>query len=275
MIVLIKEEGDKNMSNTICQRFIDQKQVSTDKLLYSAGRVECGYRRDYFTVADEQIGAKETFSVGQPVYDVDNNLMGYLKIGLYENLDYSNSYNGEEIPVESWEIGNPTKHCISGKQIITFWQRWDKEIPKATRVISGFPGVGKTVFCSRSKYEAKVLDSDSNRFNWICEGVRNPEFPQNYIGYIKENIGVVDVILVSSHAVVRKALEENGIKYELVYPNIKLKEGYLERYRQRGNEQTFIDMMNTNWGKFIKEIKKETFPTLVELQGGQYLDSIF
>jgi len=68
MIVLIKEEGDKNMSNTICQRFIDQKQVSTDKLLYSAGRVECGYRRDYFTVADEQIGAKETFSVGQPVY---------------------------------------------------------------------------------------------------------------------------------------------------------------------------------------------------------------
>jgi len=98
---------------------------------------------------------------------------------------------------------------------------------------------------------------------------------RSQIDHIKENIGVADVILVSSHAVVRKALEENDIKYELVYPNIKLKEGYLERYRQRGNEQTFIDMMNTNWGKFIKEIKKETFPTLVELQSGQYLDSIF
>lgn len=112
------------MSNTICQRFIDQKQVSTDKLLYLAGYVEYSYEDGCFVVADQQLEAQETFSVGQPVYDVDNNLMGYLKIGLHESVNYYGDYNGEKIPVEAWEIGNPTKYCIHDKQIITFWQRW-------------------------------------------------------------------------------------------------------------------------------------------------------
>lgn len=57
------------------------------------------------------------------------------------------------------------------------------------------------------------LDSDSSNFSWVKDEngnntkERNPEFPKNYIEHIKSNIGKVDVIFVSSHKVVREALE--------------------------------------------------------------------
>ena len=55
-----------------------------------------------------------------------------------------------------------------------------------TRVISAFPGTGKSYFHRNS--DSKVLDSDSSKFSWIEEGVRHPDFPNNYMTHIKENI---------------------------------------------------------------------------------------
>ena len=109
-----------------------------------------------------------------------------------------------------------------------------------TKVISGFPGVGKSYLFNNT--DLKVLDSDSSNFSWIKDSEgrntkeRNPDFPQNYIDHIKKNIGKVDIILTSSHDVVRKALKESCIDYILVHPNIRAKEEYIERYTQRGND---------------------------------------
>lgn len=147
-----------------------------------------------------------------------------------------------------------------------------QENNKNTKVISGFPAVGKSVLTKES--HLTVLDSDSSKFSWIEEGIRHPDFPNNYMQHIKDNIGKADYILVSSHDVVRKALEENNIGYTLVYPSIELKDEYLERYKCRGNNEKFIRFIDENWNEFINAIEKETFPKLIKLEKGQFLADV-
>ena len=48
-----------------------------------------------------------------------------------------------------------------------------------TKIIAGFPGIGKSYVFNQRKY--KCLDSDSSLFSWIEKGVRHPDFPNNYI----------------------------------------------------------------------------------------------
>lgn len=149
---------------------------------------------------------------------------------------------------------------------------------KKTIILSGFPGVGKSFMFNNSNIS--VLDSDSSNFSWIKDSEgnntkeRDPKFPKNYINHIKKNIGKVDIIMVSSHDIVRNALKENNISYLLFYPSIELKEEYLERYKSRGNDESFINMISSNWNKFITEIEKETFPILVKLEEYEYIKSV-
>lgn len=143
---------------------------------------------------------------------------------------------------------------------------------KQTKIISGFPAVGKSVLTKQS--DLIVLDSDSSLFSWISEGVRHPDFPSNYIMHIKENIGKADYILVSSHDNVREALEENDIAYTLVYPSIELKDEYMDRYKNRGNEESFIAFINSKWNEFIQDIEEETHPTLLKLGENQFLSDV-
>ena len=156
---------------------------------------------------------------------------------------------------------------------------------KITTIISAFPGCGKSYYYNKSKFyycdswNRKVLDSDSSNFSWLKDSEgnntkqRNPEFPQNYIDHIKENIGKADIIFVSSHKVVREALESNGIQYTLVYPEIGAKEEWLKRFKNRGDNEGFIKFISDNWDNFIKEMKQENFPNHKELEEWQYLSS--
>ena len=125
-----------------------------------------------------------------------------------------------------------------------------------------------------------ILDSDSSNFSWIKDEngnntkERNPEFPQCYIDHIKENIDKADVILISSHEIVRQALKDNNLGYMLVYPSIELKEEYMNRYIQRGSDYNFIKVIESNWDKWISDIEKEEFPKKVRLEKDQYLNNL-
>ncbi|MEG2289571.1 MAG: hypothetical protein RSC24_06350 [Clostridium sp.] len=150
-----------------------------------------------------------------------------------------------------------------------------------TTIISGFPGVGKSEYFKNQEYNDRTcLDSDSSEFSWVKDEFgnntkeRNQDFPNNYIEHIKANIGKVDIIFVSSHDVVRDALKENNIKYVLVYPEMNSKEEYIKRYKQRGNNDGFIDFITSNWENFITCMQNETFPYKKELKDWQYLSSI-
>jgi hypothetical protein len=143
---------------------------------------------------------------------------------------------------------------------------------KRAKVISGFPAIGKSFLFNNSKYV--TLDSDSSMFSWISEGVRNPGFPNNYMKHIEENLSEADYIFVSSHDVVREALRNHHIAYTIVYPSIELKDEYLQRYKDRENNEKFISFIESNWNAFVDDIEKEWFPKKIKLESGQYLSDV-
>ena len=142
-----------------------------------------------------------------------------------------------------------------------------------TIVISAYPCCGKTFCYEKLGKQYIILDSDSSQFSWTTRKptqeeideygsqhtntllgedyfkkeysermikVRNPEFPANYIQHIKNNIGEVDVIFVSSHLEVRKALQDAGIEYVTVYPDPDLIEEWVGRMYLRNSSESFI-----------------------------------
>ena len=146
---------------------------------------------------------------------------------------------------------------------------------KNTKIISAFPATGKSwLFDNQSQLGLTILDSDSSNFSWIEKGIRHPDFPNNYIQHIKDNIGKVDIICVSSHDVVREALQDNNIHYILVYPNVNNKEEYIQRFENRGNDEKFIEFISNNWNKFIEDMDNETFPRRMTLPFGEHLRCI-
>jgi len=120
---------------------------------------------------------------------------------------------------------------------------------KKTLLCSAFPGTGKSYFYTVfGGMDGKViLDSDSSTFNKVG-------FPTNYIEYIKANIGKADIIFISSHKEVRDALVEEGLEFTLVYPNPFLKIEYINRYKTRGNDFSFVKLLETNWIKWMREL---------------------
>src|SRR5574343_533329 len=141
---------------------------------------------------------------------------------------------------------------------------------KNTRIISGFPGIGKSYLFNNGK-NMLIIDSDSINFSWLEPGVRNPEFPHNYMKHIKKNIVKYDLILVSSHKVIRDALRDNNIPYTIYYPSIDSKDIYVDRYTERGNPESFIELVKENWDLWIIEIENETYPEKVKLENGAFL----
>lgn len=98
-------------------RFIDCYKDTNVETKYDAGHIV--QDDGEYVVGCAQFGAERTFSIGQPVYDKDHNLMGYLGIGLFHHLDYAADMR---IPSEKWVVLMPTKYCEEGKKVFTYWQ---------------------------------------------------------------------------------------------------------------------------------------------------------
>ena len=162
-------------------------------------------------------------------------------------------------------------NCVELNGINT-WSDWKpkKNCQDGTMILSAFPACGKST-SYRNQERVSVLDSDSSDFSWIKDEngrntkERNPNFPQNYIDHIKSQIGIVDIIMVSSHEVVRRALHENDLKFFLVYPKIEFKNEWIRRFRERGNDEKFIQFISDNWEKFINELENEKCEQRFEL----------
>ncbi|MES2971504.1 MAG: hypothetical protein V4702_04230 [Patescibacteria group bacterium] len=147
-----------------------------------------------------------------------------------------------------------------------------------TKIVSAFPGCGKSFLTENYDSTSPVLDSDSSGYSWLHQDdgtkVRNPDFPRNYLDHIQSNIGEAAIILVSSHAEVREALAEEGIDYTLVYPETELKQDYLERFQRRGSPAAFVDLLDRKWDEFIGDLECDATPRKVVLGQGQYLSDV-
>lgn len=103
--------------------------------------------------------------------------------------------------------------------------------------------------------------------------VRNPNFPENYINHIIENIGKVDFIFISSHKNVRDALSKEGLKYILFYPEKSCKQEWIQRAINRGSPESFANMLDTNWDSFIDELHNIESKNVIkqEIGNGEYI----
>lgn len=140
------------------------------------------------------------------------------------------------------------------------------------KVYSAFPGCGKTTYFNTT--QKNVLDSDSSKFD-------KKHFPGNYLDHIERNIDnpSVDRILVSSHKDVRDALVNRNIPFVLVYPNRELKDEYIQRYKDRGNNDFFVELLDKNWDTWMDEMDEMgpqpgQFFYKVKLGSGQYLTDV-
>lgn len=143
-----------------------------------------------------------------------------------------------------------------------------------TIVISGFNGIGKSYLYDNGW---DVLDIDSKGYEWLTDekGImkRNPEFPENFIKGIKDNMGKVEYIFVPSNIEVRDALKENHISYYNIYPDYNLKHEYIKRYEDRGNTETFIRLMDKKYRGLVKSMHDDVNLNKVILKKeGMYLE---
>lgn len=135
---------------------------------------------------------------------------------------------------------------------------------KQTVIISAFICCGKTYMTEKyNGWKYTMLDIETGDFTGtsnISENMTqkiNPDFPQNYIECIKENIGKYDIIFVSAHSKVRRALKDNNLKFILVTPRRNMKHVWLDRLRQLETPDTIIQSIANNWDSYINMMELE------------------
>lgn len=122
------------------------------------------------------------------------------------------------------------------------------ECSKETTIIAGYWGIGKETFmkalpniCMELNREITAVNLIATDYHYIQveknpnlknSGERrvNPEWPRNYIRAIKEYMGRVDYILISTITDVQEALWIADIDFTLVYPEPCLYYEYIGRY---------------------------------------------
>ena len=139
-------------------------------------------------------------------------------------------------------------------------------------LISAFPGTGKSYYVNYGEGSGYMpqgfaTDSDSSKFD-------KSNFPENYIEHIKQKIeeGYAR-IFISSHKEVRDALVKHGLYFTLVYPQKELKDEYIQRYKDRGNNEKFIELVDKNWDSWIDELKTQTGCNHLELKSGEFISN--
>lgn len=135
-----------------------------------------------------------------------------------------------------------------------------------TKFVAGFPGVGKSYLYNIYEEEdtKTVVDSDSSKFSWIYNEdgskERNPNFIEDYKYHLEEQErNNVDYVLVSTHEDVLNMISASFDDYVVIYPDLSMKDEFLARYRKRGSELGFIDMMDKNFDSFVKSIERNPY----------------
>lgn len=129
-----------------------------------------------------------------------------------------------------------------------------------------FPGMGKTSLNSSQS----VLDADCRLFQYHVpdyykdklhrpkgwEGVTpQPDYPQNYLEYVKN--ANAEIVLLNCHISLLKNFDQEQVL--LAYPSPVLKDVYLKRYVERGDNPSFIQHMEESFEDMVSAVERAPF----------------
>lgn len=148
-------------------------------------------------------------------------------------------------------------------------------------IICGFSGIGKSTTEQNNKIiqtSKRILDFESSNYSHFPRcGVRNIDFPKNYIDRLEKLIenNEADYYLLSCHEEVRNELKARGLKYIIVMPyrDKECKNEYKKRWLKRGSDINFIIKMNKRWNEMIDSCVNDEAPKIY-LDEHEYLSDI-
>lgn len=151
-------------------------------------------------------------------------------------------------------------------------------------VICGFAGIGKTYLGNKYK---NVIDLESSDYKWIYSNRANKmdkekrkgltqrnvnyAWPDNYLDAITDANAEYDLVLVSQSLDILDELHLMKVPYILVFPKLELKEEYIQRCIDRGNQENFIWFIDRYYEKLIKNLMKRPEEKII-LDTGEYLE---
>lgn len=120
-------------------------------------------------------------------------------------------------------------------------------------ILSGFGGVGKTSLANKYK---NVIDLESSLFKYVVgddaaenfesqkgrkDRKLNKNYPENYIAAIKDACKHYDIVCVRYNGDMKVDFYDTyGLNYIVCCPTKEAYEGYVERFRNRGNPEEWI-----------------------------------
>lgn len=156
-------------------------------------------------------------------------------------------------------------------------------------IIAAYAGTGKSEFCKR--YPSEAIDMICMPYKYInlftkevSEGedikanmdlILRPNWENDYYEEIKRlNSKYPErLIIVPTIKSIMRRLKEDEIPYTVVYPTRDCKEEYRERYINRGNNQSFLDVFIEGWDVMLDGLDC-LGGTVIEIGEGQYLSDV-
>jgi len=138
-------------------------------------------------------------------------------------------------------------------------------------IVSGFPGIGKSYLTKHYKHES-LFDATliCSKFFWQIPGSKiNPDFPENFILYLKSISNDYEIIFTPFIKSLSDALANQNFKHIVVYPSECLENDYLKRYRRRGDSPIFMHLVSMKWNEYyieLEDLKKYDNIKFVELK---------
>lgn len=152
-------------------------------------------------------------------------------------------------------------------------------------IICGYAGVGKTYL--GSKYR-NVLDLESSDYRWANKGmvdglsaegrkglpdkISNEDWPDNYMTDIIKMNEEYDFVLVALDISILAEMPFLKIPYLIVFPDLELKQEYVQRCIQRGNGEKFIRFIEWSFEPSIRYYMQLNCDKII-LDKGEYLEN--
>jgi len=146
-------------------------------------------------------------------------------------------------------------------------------------IIAAFAGTGKTYLAN--KY-SNVIDIEPANYKWNSDNIITEkdkgkyqkireEWPQNYVNEIIKEHNNYDIVLIGLNRDARNLLYKMGYEYSICFPSSDRKNEYIQRYKDRGNSEEFLNKQAYYFDNELPLLYKEPLEKMI-LEGNEFLE---